>query len=165
MRYVLCRTHFLSPNHFPANPPSQASPLHLIPTPHLHPTTYLPLLTHLRATQPQKTYHITYPSFSSLASKSDSLTLRDIFLKMLMCTRGVTGDRALEIQKAWNSPREFVEAFEACGRAGGQAGDAWAEHTKKMRGRLVMDRLGRLVGRRKIGKVLSGKVAEVWGEG
>ncbi|MCJ1304382.1 Crossover junction endonuclease mus81 [Hypocenomyce scalaris] len=146
--------------------PSQSSSLHLIPTRHLHPTTYLPLLTHLRSglhndtTNAPKNYHITYPSFSSLASKSDSLTLRDVFLKMLMCSRGVTGDKALEIQKVWETPGVFVEAFENCGKEG----DA-KEAREKERKKMVMERLGGLVGRRKVGKVLSAKVAEVWGEG
>lgn len=85
---------------------------------------------------------------------------------MLMCTRGLTADKALEMQKRWTTPRELVEAFEACGDAtGGQGGGSKTEDGKKMRGRMVLDRLGGVVARRKVGKVLSAKVAEVWGEG
>lgn len=127
--------------------------LHLIPTNVLTPTTYLPLLTHLRThpSHTDKSYHITYPSFASLSSKSDTLTLRDVFLKMLMCTRGISGDKALAIQKYWSTPRAFIEAFEGCG-------------SQKEREAMIETRLGGMVGRAKIKGVLGAKVAGVWGE-
>ncbi|KAK4696920.1 crossover junction endonuclease MUS81, partial [Lecanoromycetidae sp. Uapishka_2] len=127
--------------------------LHLIPTSALTPSSYLPLLTHLR-TDPAhaaRSYSITYPSFSSLASKSDSLTLRDVFLKMLMCTRGISGDKALAIQKIWSTPRAFIEAFEGC-------------KIQKERDLLLETKLGALAGRGKIKGVLGAKVAGIWGE-
>ena len=131
----------------------ESKPLHLIPTNVLTPTTYLPLLTHLR-THPShidKSYHITYPSFASLSSKSDTLTLRDVYLKMLMCTRGISGDKALAIQKCWGTPRAFIEAFEGC-------------RSQKEREAMIETRLGGMVGRAKIKGVLGAKVAGVWGE-
>ena len=76
---------------------------------------------------------------------------------MLMCTRGLTADKALEIQKVWSTPRQFIEAFEACGAEGGEKG-----MNKKMD--LVWSVAGSLVAKRKIGKTLSAKIAEVWGE-
>lgn len=69
---------------------------------------------------------------------------------MLMCTRGVSGDKALAIQKQWGTPRALVEAFETC--AGGKERDG-----------LVDGRLGAVVGRGKVGRVLGAKVADVWG--
>ena len=131
----------------------ESKPLYLIPTNALTPTTYLPLLTHLR-THPSHTdrsYHITYPSFASLASKSDTLTLRDVFLKMLMCTRGISGDKALAVQKHWATPRALVEAFEGC-------------EGLKERDAMIETRLGGTVGRAKVKGVLGAKVAGVWGE-
>ena len=131
----------------------ESKPLYLIPTKVLTPTTYLPLLSHLR-THPlhiDNSYHITYPSFASLSSKSDTWTVRDIFLKMLMCTRGVSGDKALAIQKHWGTPRAFIEAFEGCA-------------TQKEREAMIDCRLGGIVGRGKIKGVLGAKVAGVWGE-
>ena len=131
----------------------ESKPLYLIPTKALTPTTYLPLLSHLR-THPShvdKSYHITYPSFALLSSKSDTLTLRDVFLKMLMCTRGISGDKALAIQKHWGTPRAFIDAFEACA-------------TQKEREAMIETRLGGTVGRAKIKGVLGAKVAGVWGE-
>ncbi|KAI9879377.1 MAG: Crossover junction endonuclease mus81 [Pleopsidium flavum] len=127
----------------------ESKALNIIPTRTLTPQTYLPLLSHLRTTQPLTSYQITYSAFASLASKSETLTLRDIFLKMLMCTRGITGDKALEIQKHWKTPREFVEAFERC-------------ETERLRKELLLEKMGGLVGRKKVGKALSAKVADVW---
>ena len=131
----------------------ESKPLYLIPTNALTPTTYLPLLTHLRTHPPHKdrSYHITYPSFASLASKSDTLTLRDVFLKMLMCTRGISGDKALAVQKHWATPRALIEAFEGC--AGVKERDA-----------MIEKRLGGTGGRAKVKGVLGAKVAGVWGE-
>ena len=131
----------------------ESKPLYLIPTKALTPTTYLPLLSYLRthSSHVDKSYHITYPAFASLSSKTDTLTLRDVFLKMLMCTRGISGDKALAIQRHWGTPKDFIEAFEAC-------------TTQKEREAMIETRLGGMVGRAKIKGVLGLKVAGVWGE-
>lgn len=113
--------------------------------------SYLTLLDELRAKDPSLTYGVTLSTFSALTSKSDVLSLRDIFLKMLMCTRGITGEKALEIQRWWKTPRELVEAYMAL--------------APKDRETLLSDKLQSLVGRKKVQKALSKKVAEVWGEG
>ena len=75
---------------------------------------------------------------------------------MLMCTHGLTADKALEIQKVWSTPRQFVEAFEAIDAQGVGGG------AKKMD--LVWSVLGDLVVKKKVGKTLSAKISEVWGE-
>jgi crossover junction endonuclease MUS81 len=133
----------------------QTKPLQVIPTKIITTKNYLPLLDHLREKEPGSDYHITYGAFASLASKSDSLTLRDIYLKMLMCTRGVTGEKALEIQKIWKTPAEFVEAYKKCGTD---------EQGRKKKLELVSGQMGNLVGRKKIAKAGSTKIAEVWGD-
>lgn len=71
---------------------------------------------------------------------------------MLMCTRGITGDKALELQKIWKTPRALFEALEACGG-------------KKEREDMLNARLGRNLRRKKIGKTVCAKVAEIWGDG
>lgn len=133
----------------------EARPLKVIPTRVITAQNYLPLLTHLRATQPGSDYYISYSAFASLASKSDMLTLRDLYLKMLMCTRGVTGERAIQIQQIWKTPNDFVKAFERCGSGG--------DGQKKKRD-MVYAQLGNKVRSKQIGKALSAKIAEVWGD-
>lgn len=133
--------------------------LRVFPTNVLTTQNYQPLLTHMAKIDPTTSFHVTYQAFAGLNSKSEALTLRDVFLKMLMCTRGVTGEKALEIQKRWKTPRAFLEAFEAVGRDGVDV-----EQIKKRKRELVFEEMGSLVARRKIAKVLSGKIAEVWAD-
>ncbi|MCJ1292875.1 Crossover junction endonuclease mus81 [Xylographa carneopallida] len=137
----------------------ESKPLFLIPSASLSPSTYLPLLSSLPTP-----HNITYASFASLVSKSDSLTVRDVFLKMLMCTRGITGDKAMEIQKHWPTPRAFVEALEGCGRGDDLGVVMDAEARTKWRKELVWKVAGGFVGPRKIGRVVGAKVGEIWGE-
>ncbi|RDA94127.1 hypothetical protein CP533_6621 [Ophiocordyceps camponoti-saundersi (nom. inval.)] len=133
----------------------ESKTLNVIPTDILTAQNYLPLLARLRQQDDSMSYNISYSAFASLASKSDMMTLRDVFLKMLMTTRGVTGERALEIQKRWKTPYDFVKAFEACGSG---------EQGKKRKRELVSVELTHLVGRKKISKPLSQKIAEVWAD-
>ncbi|KAK0734436.1 ERCC4 domain-containing protein [Lasiosphaeria miniovina] len=133
----------------------EAKPLFVIPTHILTAKNYMPLLNHIREKQPSASHHISYPAFASLASKSDMMTLRDVYLKMLMCTKGVTGEKAVEIQKVWKTPNHFIKALDQCGSG---------EDGKKQRISLVSTRLGNLVGCKKIPKPVIQKIVEVWGD-
>ncbi|KAI8965933.1 hypothetical protein F5Y11DRAFT_343925 [Daldinia sp. FL1419] len=133
----------------------EGKPLFVIPTEVLTAKNYLPLVEHLRQKEPTMGHHITYPAFASLASKSDMMTLRDVYLKMLMCTRQVTGEKALEIQKRWKTPHEFIKAFENCGSG---------EQGRKRKHEMVFEQMGGLLGRKRISKQLSQKIAEVWAD-
>jgi crossover junction endonuclease MUS81 len=62
-----------------------------------------------------------------------------------MCTRGITGEKAIEIQKRWPTPAALVAALDACG-----SGEAGA----KARRDLVFHATAAAV---------SAKVGEVWG--
>ena len=129
----------------------EAKPLHVVPSIVLSSTTYLDFIKYLR-TEPslnRKAYNITMPTFDSLASKSDMLTLRDVYLKMLMCTRGITGDKALAIQKVWSTPKALIDAYEQC-------------EDDKGRDNLLEGSLGKLVGRGAVKGTLSAKVADIW---
>ncbi len=129
--------------------------LSVIPTAVLTTRNYLPLLGHLRETRPGESHHVSYAAFASLASKSSNMALRDLFLKMLMCTKGVMGEKAMEIQRVWKTPNGFVKAYEGCGEG---------EEGRRRKMELVSSRLGHLVARKKIGKPLSQKLAEVWAD-
>ena len=124
--------------------------LPIIPTNVIGTKTYLPLITRLRQDQPTKGHYITFSAFSALCGKSDTMTLRDVFLKMLMCTRGVTGEKALEIQRRWKTPGDFIGAFDS-------------RQEQKAKDAMVSEKLGTLIPRKKIAKGLSTKIAEVWG--
>jgi crossover junction endonuclease MUS81 len=131
-------------------PSAPVSKIGLIPGRRLSTDSYLTILDNLRSQDPSVTYGVSFITFSALTSKSDVLTLRDVYLKMLMCTRGVTGERALEIQQIWPTPRHLVEAYMAL--------------EPKERDVMLATRMSEVVGRKKIAKDLSKRIAEVWGE-
>ncbi|KAI0199136.1 crossover junction endonuclease MUS81 [Astrocystis sublimbata] len=133
----------------------ESKPLLVIPTEVLTARNYLPLLEHLREKEPTMGHYISYPAFASMASKSDMMTLRDVYLKMLMCTKQVTGEKALEIQKRWKTPYDFVKAYEKL--AAGEEGKRWKQD-------MVFAQMGNMVGRKKIARTLSRKIAEVWSD-
>ena len=162
----------------------EENPLYVIPTKVLSVKNYTPLMQHLRKTQPNREYNITFDAFDALSSKSQNLTLKDIFLKMLMRTRGVTASKAIEIQKRWATPRAFLEAFENLDTdegAGIHASDAAKpkpkskgkgpalllldpeEAGKKRKREMVSNEIGALVGNKKVQGALSARIAEVWG--
>ncbi|KAK3949267.1 ERCC4 domain-containing protein [Pseudoneurospora amorphoporcata] len=132
----------------------EAKPLFVIPTKVLTAKNYLPLIKHLREKEPSRGHYISYPAFASLVSKSEMMTLGDVFLKMLMCIRRLSGEKAIEIRKVWKTPYELVKAFEACGTD---------ENGKKKQRALVASMLSHLVDRRSVDNGLSEKIAEVWG--
>lgn len=124
-------------------------PLPLIPSNLVDSRTYPALLRHLETAFPALRFYPTYTDFSSLISKSGALTLRDVYLKMLMCVRGVSVEKAAEIQKLYPTPKMLIEAYEAC------EGD-------KEKLEMIMKALDGHIGRKKVSGVLSGKIAEVW---
>lgn len=132
----------------------EAKPLYIIPTAPLTMQNYLPILKDLTRRYPDRACHISYDAFASMASKSETMTLRDVYLKMLMSTRGVTGEKAVEIQKRWKTPAAFLDAYAALDK------DA---QSAKRKNEMVADALMDLQGRKKIAKILSAKIADVWG--
>jgi len=127
-------------------------PLYVIPQSHIDARTYSTFCSSLQS-HPQhsdKTFTIPLSTFSDLTSKSGALNLRDLYLKMLMCTRNISGEKAIEIQRVWPTPRALIEAFES-------------KATDKEREKMVAEGLRGCVGRKKVAAVLSRKVAAVWG--
>lgn len=147
LRYITTMTNMLKEIY-------EKKELHVIPSSVLTTRNHMPLVLHLREKHPAKDFNITYSAFSALASKSDTLTIRDVYLKMLLCVRGITAEKAIEIQKRWKTPIEFIEAYKRCGE--GVEGE-------KAKQNMVSNALVNCVGRKKIGKAVSVKIAEVWG--
>ncbi|POS88029.1 hypothetical protein EPUL_001453 [Erysiphe pulchra] len=137
-----------------------SSYLHIIPTNVLTTTTYLPLLAKRREEEPGVEYHISYQAFGCLMSKSERLVLRDILIKMLMCIKGITGEKAMEIQKFWKTPFELAQAY----RLIDAEKKLSIEEIKKKKMKLISSKTNHLIGRRKIGPALSTAIYEVWGE-
>jgi crossover junction endonuclease MUS81 len=147
----------------------RAKSVALIPSSNLSSSeSYLSTIRDLRSgssSSSNTTYGVSFTTFSALTSKSDTLTLRDVFLKMLMCTRGVTGDKALELQRHWRTPREFMEAFESAASSSSSSSSSMTtQEVAKAKEKMITERMGNLIAKKKISGALSRKVVEVWGE-
>lgn len=123
--------------------------LHVLPSASLDASTHHHVMDKLRDESPSTAYCITFSAFAALCDKSDSLTLRDIYLKMLMCVKGVSGEKAIEIQKIWPTPSALIEAYS-------NARDKIARDT------LISNHLGTGIPRKQISKALSTQIAQVW---
>lgn len=132
--------------------------LHLIPTNAITMSNYIPLVDHLKK-NPSTDYYVTYDVFACLGSKSETLTLRDVYLKMLMCTKGLTGQKAIELQRKWKTPIDFIKAYREI-----EAKHGAGEEGKKRKWAMVSDVMDNPIPRKKITKALSTKIAEVWGD-
>jgi crossover junction endonuclease MUS81 len=94
------------------------------------------------------TYHcIPYETFAAIASKSASLNIGDVYLKMLMSIKGISAEKAIEIQKHFPTLNELVKTLEGLDEGEGKM--------------IIAERCAKY-GRRKIGNVLSGKIYEVF---
>ena len=123
--------------------------LHVMKSNRLESENHLKLLSELRARSPESSFGLTFSAFSAMCDKNDSMTLRDAYLRMLLCIRGVTADKAIEISKIWKTPVELIEGYER-------------QKDQKGKENMISDRLGTVIPRKKVGKVLSAKIAEVW---
>lgn len=123
--------------------------LHVLPSASLDASAHHLVVGKLREQSPANAYCITFSAFAALCDKSDSLTLRDVYLKMLMCIKGVTGEKAIEIQKIWPTPNALIEAY-------ANARDHSSRET------LISSRLGQGIPRKQITKILSTQIAGIW---
>lgn len=94
---------------------------------------------------------VAFDSFQTALSKSGMLTIRDIYIRMLLTVRGITLDKALAIQKQFSTPRDLIDAYKTL----------LEEDAKKM---MLFNKLGNEINRKKITKMLSARVYEVWGK-
>lgn len=94
------------------------------------------------------TYH--YDIFNAILSKTNLMTIREIFIRMLMTVKGVSVDKAVAIQQRFKTPKFLIDRYESCS----------SEQEKK---NLISVALKEEVGNRKVGPALSNKIYEVWG--
>lgn len=114
-------------------------------------SNYLDLQKHLCEQYPDRVYLTSYRAFANLNGKSDSLVVRDVFVKMLMTIRGISEEKATEIAKTFGTPRALFS----------QLDDASVSPTQSER-RKLLARYGSNIGRKKIGPALSAKMADIW---
>ncbi|RLV89396.1 Crossover junction endonuclease MUS81 [Spathaspora sp. JA1] len=89
-----------------------------------------------------------FQTFQDMLGKTNVMTVKEMFIVMLMTIRGVSLERAIVIQARFPTPKSLIEFY----NNGGDKDSLMRE----------MDGLG-LVGNKKIGKVVSERVYEIWG--
>jgi crossover junction endonuclease MUS81 len=94
---------------------------------------------------------VDFDSYQAGLSKSGMLTVREVFIKMLMSIRGVSLDKALAIQEQWHTPAALYEAYEGLD----------SDDLKK---KMIHEKLRRQPVRRRVGPTLSEAVYKVWGK-
>lgn len=93
----------------------------------------------------------TFETFRVMMAKSMS-TVRETFLQMLMCIRGVSFEKAHTLQRHFGTPTGLLEFFES------------HKHlTEPQQARLISETFKHQVGNRKIGLALSEKIYQAWG--
>ncbi len=94
---------------------------------------------------------VDFDTFQTALAKSGMLTVRDIYIRMLMTIKGVTIDKAMCIQSVWPTPKLLIDDYRRL---------AHEESRKAM----ISDRLGNSITRKKVTRQLSEKIYEVWGK-
>lgn len=94
----------------------------------------------------------TFPTYQAVLSKSDMMTVKEMFILMLMLVRGISLEKAVVIQGHFQTPRRLIEYY--------QENAALAEEDKKL---LLFKLFEDQVGNKKIGKAPLTAVYETWG--
>lgn len=68
------------------------------------------LITQLWNAYPDITYHTSYAAYREL-NKSGSVTLKDVFARMLLCIRGMSAEKVATILEYYDTPRRLWDAF------------------------------------------------------
>ncbi|CAK9440236.1 uncharacterized protein LODBEIA_P43360 [Lodderomyces beijingensis] len=92
-------------------------------------------------------------SFQDMMGKTTQMTAKELFVLMLMTIKGCSLEKAIVIQNRFPTPKKLIDYFQV------QHGHASVELKKN----LLADEFKTQVGNKKIGKVLSEKVYDVWG--
>ncbi|KAK9702212.1 Crossover junction endonuclease mus81 [Basidiobolus ranarum] len=124
------------------------STLQVLPDSLINKATYLALREHLATLEPGKEFYISYGAYCQLNSKSGALSLQDLFIKMLVTTRGITPEKANEIIKRYPTPKSLFEAYDSL-------------HSEESKKHLLKDN-ARAVRRKNIGPALSERLYNVW---
>ncbi|CAJ77393.1 Holliday junction resolvase subunit Mus81 [Schizosaccharomyces pombe] len=122
--------------------------LAVIPDLSIEAKTYESLREQLLKIDPSTPYHISYHAFSSVLSKSSTLTVGDIFIRMLMTIKGISASKAIEIQKKYPTFMHLFEAYE--------------KSSSSQERNLLLNKTCQGYGFQTIGPALSAKVASVF---
>ncbi|KAJ1728760.1 Crossover junction endonuclease mus81 [Coemansia biformis] len=99
----------------------------------------------LAAKYPHASLAMSFDAYDLVSNKSGSLSVGEVYLRMLMALRGMSADRALTIGGLHQTPAQLVDALDAAEDSAGMLGDLTINSTC-----------------RRIGPVLGKRVAQFW---
>ncbi|KAK6464880.1 hypothetical protein DFJ63DRAFT_285373 [Scheffersomyces coipomensis] len=94
-----------------------------------------------------------YPIFQSAMGKTGMMTVKEMFIMMLMTIKGLSLEKAIVIQNEFPTPNSLLQYYHT-------SGEYLTEASRK---ELLMKRFENQIGNKKIGKVLSEKIYDIWG--
>ncbi|KAK6202587.1 crossover junction endonuclease MUS81 [Scheffersomyces amazonensis] len=94
-----------------------------------------------------------YPIFQSAMAKTGMITVKEMFIMMLMTIKGVSLEKGIVIQNSFPTPSHLIRFYK-------EENGHLPESEKKL---LLMKHSINQVGNKKIGKVVSEKIYEIWG--
>ncbi|KAJ2021438.1 Crossover junction endonuclease mus81 [Coemansia sp. S680] len=119
--------------------------IYAIPDQHIGQKEFAKLKKNIQARLPQISLAMTFDAYDMVSNKSGTLSVGEIYLRMLMTIRGISAGKALTIGRNYSTPRQLTEAL-GCGEAG-----------SKIIENIVIDE-----SRRKIGPALGKRLTEFW---
>lgn len=94
-----------------------------------------------------------FPAYQAVLSKSDMMTVKEMFILMLMLVRGISLEKAVVIQNYFQTPRRLIEYY---------LENSELEEDEKAQ--LMFKMFGNHVGNKKIGKAALAALYEAWGK-
>ncbi|KAJ2415996.1 Crossover junction endonuclease mus81 [Coemansia sp. RSA 2530] len=116
--------------------------VYAIPDHHIGQKEFAKVKQNIQARLPHISLAMTFDAYDMVSNKSGTLSVGEIYLRMLMTIRGISAGKALTIGRNYPTPRQLTEAVEA---------------NDKVIENIVIDE-----SRRKIGPVLGKRLAEFW---
>ncbi|KTW26178.1 hypothetical protein T552_03069 [Pneumocystis carinii B80] len=104
IKYIIRLTRYISQIY-------KTQDLYIIDNDNINLQTYTLQKKIINSTYPERSYVIEYSTFSDFLSKTASLTLGDLFLKMLLTIKGVSPEKAIEIQKRFPTLNDLLTSY------------------------------------------------------
>jgi crossover junction endonuclease MUS81 len=141
--------------------------LHIIPPRHLSRSTFSALQSHLRRSQPDRTYLTSFEAYQNLNDKNASRTLKVAFGRMLLSVKGMSAERVSAILDTWETPRDIWDALQTRNQEAESVVEEESQKKKKTKVRgpdLYFADTVQGEGRRKVGDALSKEVSRFQSE-
>lgn len=114
-------------------------------------TDYGNTVKHYREKHPDKYPCLLFSAFQEVMNKTGMMTVKEMYVKMLMTVKGVGLEKAMVIQKYYPTPRALIEAYDAL-------------DNEKDKQQLLKKTTANEIGARSLGLNVSRQVYESWGK-